>query len=97
MPPGGDQQRPAPRGYEAAPPTSRALPRRRSDRLRVALDPGDRYGPADADTTRADAYGAHPSHAAGRHHSETQRAPERSASMVSQHYERKSLAKKSYT
>lgn len=32
--------------------------------LRASLDPGDHYGPADADTTRTDAYGAHPSHAA---------------------------------
>lgn len=64
--PGGDQQRPAPRGYEAA--------LRPQGRYRVATatpcgrapDPGDHYGPADADTTRADAYGAHPNHAADR-------------------------------
>lgn len=28
--------------------------------LRATLGTGDHYGPADADTTRADAYGAHP-------------------------------------
>ena len=67
--------------------------------LRPALDPGDHYGPADADTTRADASGAHPSRAAdGHQHSGAPtKRPRGRLQMVSRHYEQKSLAKKSYT